>query len=510
LLEGLVIMRASHHFSSSGPVFPLLVLAALPVLACSSESTAPATGAGGGASSTTTAVGGAGGAGGTGGTGTGTGGVGGGAGGAGGGVGGAGGVAPGGFGGSPTLACAADAKPYVGELCGPPGSPCVADAIEALPTPSAFRNGAPSIAIAPGCVPHILFSRAENGYFGLFGRRMGAAGWQIEATPFAAATGALLFDGDTPLTLRADGGFDVSLFSRAGGAWSLVEKVPGELWGCSERGAVRDPATGALHAALLGGDGHAHFASRANGGFSTSDLGAGLASAVVAVGPDAAPHVAFWGHGPNGVALRYAAPPAAVEDAIAITSGGLDAVRQLASITVAGDGQPHILTSRYLDGARMEVVVASRLGPGADGWAVRSLDQEKAPLACPQALQTGDTCDVDEESVTPLAALSAGAAPRFVHAKVHRTGTLVAHCQQSPAGTYCEWKPQAITDVLHLHVGWIDAGGAVQSAEVATLEGIGGLSAGSAAVDATGAVHLAWYPSEDPVRYLRLTTGLPE
>lgn len=419
----------------------------------------------------------------------------------------------GGQGGAPPVVCEPGLPPYAGPLCGPASAPCALLADETLASPPSFRNDAPAIAVDGSCVAHIAYSVAEGGFHGFYARRDAAMSWSEAETPFPIALGSVVATPEgVPFVLASDGSSSVSLWNLVGGQWIGPAQIPGQatVWA---GGMGRDGA-GVLHAAVMGPNSQLLLAQYEGGWTTTPISGAQISARVpLALSPEGTPQMAYWfaPAGGGGWQLYWVAPPGAPEVAAPLGSNGLDLAHQRQSIVVTPadgqnpEGRPHLFFARPLSGGqRQEVVYATRQGAGA--WNVLPVDAESAQATyCTGEPMDGDTCDFDYEQISPIGIVaSQGGDVRFVYAKVHRLGTMVAVCDQGLP--FCYWGPMTDNSDGQIFVAWME--GNQQAGRAPLGSGILGTN-GTLVLDALGRIHVALYDmplgaSGSTVRYLQI------
>lgn len=415
----------------------------------------------------------------------------GGAGGAGGGVGGSGGA-----GGAPALVCMPGQPAYAGPLCGPPGMPCKLLADENVQSPPAFRNDAPAVTADLNCEPQLAFSVAENGFHGFHARRDDAGQFVVDETPFEFASGGIAVGADgVTYVLAYAGAFNAAMFRRGPAGWDAGVPLPGSNFAFA-RGFARD-AGGILHVGSSNKENsaiHAIFDPAAST-FAVALLApVGTPQVALGLGPDGAPHLAYWS-AVNGMwVLNWNSPPQIPEEAVPLNGGSLDIGSQMHSIAVTPDpmepsGAPHILVLRNTAVSEaQELVHATRY---AGQWSYMAIDQEKIVGASHCNLgpkQAGETCDYDYEEIIPIGIVaSQGGDSIAVYNKVHRMGTLVSDCMDP---NFCFWQPLADNSTGQIVTATFNGEALVAQGSVGANAII---QSGTAAIDTIGRVHIALY-----------------
>lgn len=432
---------------------------------------------------------------------------------------------------APPVLCDPAAPAYDGPVCGPPERPCLVLADSTLPSPAAFRNDAPAVAVDDACLPQVAFSVAEGGYHG-FHARLGTDGqWAVAGTPFpiAMVAAAVTPDG-APVLLAYDGTFAVSLATLdAAGDW-VSEAVPGQM--LASAAGMQRGSDGVVHAALWDSAGLVHYASRADdpaGTWQLAPLGERTdARTVLALSPglDQVPHLAWWRSDSTAGdwQLRWSLAAGAPETVATLGSSTLELESQRHALAVGPadaanpGGRPHALFARRRqdDPGVIELVHATRTG--ADTWTSARVDDSDVPDAAScnhEPIETGETCDVRADAIRPIGVVVGGDGDaRLVYVEQHLDYTLVATCRPTPRGEHCEWRPGEDRSTAELYVAWpdpTDETGAIARAAVADVFLA---SAGTVALDRTGSLHVALYGQEPGadgllVRYLRLGHGGP-
>jgi hypothetical protein len=434
---------------------------------------------------------------------------------------------------APPVLCDPAAPAYDGPLCGPPERPCLVLADSTLPSPAAFRNDAPAVAVDAQCLPQVAFSVAEGGYQG-FHARLGTDGrWDVTATPFPIATvAAALTPAGAPVLLAYDGTFGVALWTLgAAGDW-LSQAVPGEM--LASASGMQRGRDGVVHAALRDSGGmvhHARLAGAPDAAWQLAPLGERTdARTVLALspGPGEVPHLAWWrsDSAAGDWLLRWSQGDTDIETVSRLGSAGLELESQRHALAVGPanaenpGGQPHVLFARRRqdDPGVTELVHATRTA--ADTWTSALVDDSEVPDAASCAYEPtapGETCDVRADALWPIAVVAGAAGDvRLIYVEQHLDYTLTATCQPSPRGDHCEWNESEDRSTAALYVAWPDDGagagnGAIARAAVADVFLA---STGTVALDRTGSLHVALY-GEEPgagglrVRYLRIGAGAP-
>lgn len=281
---------------------------------------------------------------------------------------GSGGIGSVGSGGTVVPCVPPGAPPEPAPLCGPADAPCQVFADEVLPVPSAFRNDAPGLALNEACLPEILFSKAENGYYGYHALKNLMGEWTVLPTPFDFASGALVrHPSGLPLAIPNDGAFGASLWGFFAEGWTLIEKFPGEATHM-ERSVAQAP-NGDLFVGTNDGVGNLLLGRYAEG-WTTSNFGMAGGLVPVAISPEGAPQLVSWTPVNGEWILRWIAPPAAPESVFPQggTSLTSDAQRPVLAVGRADEknpmGKPHGLTFRVGQDA-LELVYFTREGNGA-------------------------------------------------------------------------------------------------------------------------------------------------
>ncbi|RKY20557.1 MAG: hypothetical protein DRQ55_07380 [Planctomycetota bacterium] len=399
---------------------------------------------------------------------------------------------------------------YVGTLCGPASVPCVVGDDELLDGP-ATRNKAPSLAIDGLADPHILFSRAEQGYFGYFAHQHGQA-WFREQLPSPVAVGTIAVDLETevPIIAAGDGGFGITSWSRGGGAWTLLDSfAPGGV----DPSLIRD-SDDTLHLA-----------------YGSSALGSGIRYGVddgtgwkmqslagwgdylrLAVSDWGTAHLTEWNINQQfRWELQWRIPGQVVETVFALDSNTLSQARSH-KIAISGgspdvpDGTPHLLFEHSGDSAFEELsTIKYATRTAADTWSLIDIAQDAAQDCPGPPTFNGQVCNYEFVRHHAIAIVSTHAGEvRHFYTRAHHDGVKTAMGSGWGADPFY-WEVTSEHISSDLYIGWIDAEGTPQS-EVAVPGSLG--IAGSAAVDFLGRIHLALYETvvghQPEVRYLRL------
>lgn len=418
----------------------------------------------------------------------------------------------GGTGGAPPTVCSPGQPPYAGPLCGPAGAPCVTHLDEQVPSPASFRNDAPAIAVDDHCAPRVLFSVATGGYHGFYGIRDGG-GWTATATPFdIASAGLVIPPGGAPLAVSYNGAFGTSLWAYGNGQWTSVDTVLGKkvFW---SSGLGLD-AQGVVHATFMTDNNLVVIGTHDTSWNLTPLVDTTSSPIPLAMSPTGKAQFSYWTSNGNGWHLAWAINPASPEHAAALGSNSLGVASHALAVTSpdAGnpDGVPYIFFARPQPGSLQatELAYATRKGPNL--WSVASVDQESATNTYCNGLpptSPGAVCNYDYDKLVPLAAVgSRGGDVRFLYAKNHSKGSVVAVCPGNPP-VMCQWQPQSDLSSGQVFVASLDANNKVGTAPV--TDKIMAASA-NAIVDTIGHIHLAVYDSFPPsqsgttVRYLEI------
>jgi hypothetical protein len=315
-------------------------------------------------------------------------------------------------------------------------------------------------------------------------------------------SGAFAFGADgQPFAVVSDGDFDTTLWSGAGGSWTMTDKLPGTV-GMYGQGLAVD-SSGALHAALWGelkSSVDTYAGSWVTQAFSPLN---GAPMSVITVSTTSVAHVAYWGESPdsgvNGEDLYWWTPPRAPEVVSAGTSSPNE--ENIGLVTSAPDatnpdGKPHVVFEATLAGGDMAVVYATRTGPSA--WTSTSIVEDTPSTSqnnCDPLTPTSptDTCSYDYTTHQPVGiAASQGGDVRIFFATRHFAGTVGAECGSPGNPVACSsWNPpSAGSETDTVSVAWLTTAGTVQTTPIATTHQP---SVATLAIDATGVMHLALY-----------------
>jgi hypothetical protein len=383
------------------------------------------------------------------------------------------------------VACPAPAS---GPLCGPPDRPCRIAASEPITQPWAA-----SAQLLLDCddAPAVLYAAGATSLSGAIARR--GDGWTPRPTPIDAAMIGGAFDRDGAVrALVYTSPYVVTPAVFAQDAWTTAAPLDGKrvLLGSGTAVAIAPDATYALLIDDVGG------MDLARGGATWTYApldGDADTNGAIAVAPDGAIELAYWGTGGTSHwELIYQAPPAPPE--IVTTIGSVLLAEHL-SLAAAVD-QPRLLFDVATPGfesspGTSELDYATRDAAGTWSVATVATDEHSTRCYMPPP-QPGVTCSEHDVVHAPVAALAdtAGDA-RLIYRLDDTTVDMVSQCMTG----YCWWSVTGESASSDLVIAWPDGAG---FASATLLDG----APVSAAADSRGQIHVLM--AGDPARYLVL------
>lgn len=396
------------------------------------------------------------------------------------------------------LTCGAAPHLYNGALCGGRVACRVAQTIQVDPAHS--RNDAPDIQVDANGQPSILYSIAENGYFGYFAQRSPTQpGFTSTQTPFSLATGALSIRNGAIYALAYGGAFgDITFWMNNGGRW--VEQRSFFAESAAEAGSLFADDGGCLHTISVVGAGPATqlaYQRRDGTGWNPTTLSGLSTFGTVAMAPDGVPQFIRWERSGVGWTLWWETPTRRAQMVARVDFS----INVQGRIPFAVSNQPYMLFKREVaDPLVGEQVTFATPGSGVP-WIVAPVVDDDRTLAdgcAAQPTMPDETCRYEVIRYIPLAiAVSGGGDARFLMTREHEVGELTSVC--FPGGP-CMW------DGVPTRTGRLEiaAPGAMQPTVL--VRDLNAVSA-TAVVDARGRIHVAAYVAIDggtEVRYLVL------
>ncbi|MEM7230963.1 MAG: hypothetical protein AAF517_02240 [Planctomycetota bacterium] len=427
-----------------------------------------------------------------------------------------------------TLACGDCGRPAPAPdiaFCGTEALICAQLRSDVIDSERVHRNGSPSIAVDSDGVPHIVYSRAVNGFQGhyailddgswLAGQMIDAdSGEVISAARLDIRIGA----DDQPFVLADDGGFGTFLWAKEGLVWERIEQVVGASSICENSFEV--DSNGCAYAALTprSDEESAVAIGTRSDAWNVQSIGLpGWAEfPVLALQPNGTPWVAYW-EALEGWQLRFASPADGPETVAPLRSSGLSR----APIQFAYGGEPHFLVSRPNE-TSPGLFDLDYITRGSKGeWVVTTLGSDEGdPDTCNRNFpEEGATCSYRYSTYYPHGIfLNRRGDVRFLVSKVDASAELVAVCDgfpkpplgpdaapPPPPPPECFWEGEEVreTELLLL---WVDDGKVISTSLTEDFDARGA----HAVIDAQGTVHVASYGLLDSgldVSYRSFTAG---
>jgi len=319
--------------------------------------------------------------------------------------------------------------PWAGALCGSAALPCTILVDEPVDPFSYHRNGSPAVTHDDQCTPHVLYSVAENGYFGHLATRTGVDDWPNVSVPVELALGGVAWDTalDATRVLACDGAFHVTQHVYDGAQWFDLPDIAGQY--LLRASGVASLGQGVLHVGVLSSTDTATYARYDGNGWATSPYQSGTRVAT-AVSPADDAHVTYFATPAvdNWYLMYVAAPDADPEIAVDYGSPSLDiGIQAVATV----DTTPHAVLARRSDGDLHEIVHTRRLGPGSWLTAVVIAEDDTNAMLCEyEPMFDGELCEFDYVRYRPLGiATSHGGDVRLFYAEDHYIGSFEATCE---------------------------------------------------------------------------------
>jgi hypothetical protein len=350
--------------------------------------------------------------------------------------------------------CGKPRQTFSGHVCGRAAEPCKVQVNEVLVQKQKFWMG--SLELDDAGKPMVTYLTGDQGKTYYFMRRSGAGKWSKEQVPLLAGYSTMAqFGGEPYIFAHVPPDMQQQILHRGAAGWKVISRLPGRGMGGWRDSLVFDQS-GCMHirAHFMGSkpvqdDIAAYGLRRPSGAWSFHKLSVGLGGGPIALGPNGAPHFAYWArpdsYGPSK--LFWVASPGKPE-VVMINTGSSTLVSGVALAVTAGssspEGTPHVFVERNHGSGGGELTLASRNAGGQ--WSELTIKTSAPPTKCnTSVLPTGpgQTC-ITEYDYYHLAGVLPGADLahlRIVYGRERQQIRYVASC--SDAGTGCKWKGES-------------------------------------------------------------------